>query len=372
MPVAQSWAYFDHAAVSPLPDVARDAIGQWLTEACQSGDVCWPRWAGMLEELRAQAALLLGASKEEVALVRNTSHGISIVAEGFPWKAGDNVVIPADEFPANQYPWLALAHRGVEVRRVAPRGGHVLLEDLEAACDRRTRIVSVSWVSYHLGWRHNPADLAAIAHRHGAYLFLDAIQGLGVFPLDVHQAEVDFLAADGHKWLLGPEGAGLLYVRQPLWDLLHPTSIGWNSVENPFDFDKIEFKLKPAAARYEGGSWNMAGFIGLLASLRLLSGFGLANLAQRVLELTDTLGEKLRSLGLRVASDRSSPDHSSGVISVDWPRGDLQQLRPRLLRQGVVVSTRAGRLRISPHAYNDLTDIERLLSAVEDILNSPS
>lgn len=368
MPVVRNWAYFDHAAVSPLPDVTRDAIMQWLTEACESGDVCWHQWAGMLEDLRGQAALLLGASKEEIALVRNTSHGISIVAEGFPWRAGDNVVIPADEFPANQYPWLALAHRGVEVRRVPPRRGHVLLEDLDAACDRRTRIISVSWVSYHLGWRHNPADLAAIAHKRGAYLFLDAIQGLGVFPLDVHQAEVDFLAADGHKWLLGPEGAGILYIRKPLWELLHPTSIGWNSVERPFDFDNVELKLKPTAARYEGGSWTMVGFIGLLASLKLLMRFGAANLQQRVLELTDLVTEKLRSLGLHVASDRSSPDHSSGIIAVDWPGGALDQVRSHFLRQDVVVSARAGRLRISPHAYNDLTDVERLLFVTESLL----
>ncbi|WP_347244251.1 aminotransferase class V-fold PLP-dependent enzyme [Thermogutta sp.] len=370
MPVCQRWIYFDHAAVSPLPDVSRDAIVRWAHQAAEMGDVVWKQWAGILEQLRASAAQFLGASPREIALVRNTSHGISIVAEGFPWRAGDNVVIPADEFPANQYPWLALRERGVEVRRVPPREGRVRIEDLLAACDSRTRILSVSWVSYHLGWRHNPGDLAEIAHRVGAYFFLDAIQGLGVFPIDVRDAGIDFLAADGHKWLLGPEGAGILFVREPLWEILRPTSLGWNSVEHPFDFDRIEFRLKPSAARYEGGSANMVGFIGLHSSLQLLQTYGVEGLQNRVLDLTDYLVERLAKFGLSVASDRTTRDHASGIVAVDWPTDSLGTIHKKLLERGVVVSARSGRLRLSPHAYNDLSDVDTLVDSLAEILRS--
>lgn len=370
MPICQRWVYFDHAAVSPLPDVSRYAIVRWAREAAEMGDVAWKQWAGNLEQLRAGVASLLGASLSEIALVRNTSHGVSIVAEGFPWRAGDNVVIPADEFPANQYPWLALRERGVEVRRVPAKEGRVRIEDLAAACDNRTRILSVSWVSYHLGWRHNPGDLADIAHRVGAYLFLDAIQGLGVFSLDVHEAGIDFLAADGHKWLLGPEGAGILFVREPLWEILRPTSLGWNSVEHAFDFDRIEFRLKPSAARYEGGSANMVGFIGLHASLQLLQGYGTRRLENRVLDLTDYLAGRLASLGLNIASDRTTRDHASGIVAVEWPSESLGSVHRKLLERGIVTSVRSGRLRLSPHAYNDFSDVDTLVEALTEILRS--
>ena len=370
MPICQRWAYFDHAAVSPLPDVSRDAIIRWAREAAEMGDVVWKQWAGVLEQLRTIAAQLLGASPREIALVRNTSHGVSIVAEGFPWRPGDNVVVPADEFPANQYPWLALCQRGVEVRRVPAREGRVRLEDLAAACDSRTRILSVSWVSYHLGWRHNPGDLAEIAHRVGAYFFLDAIQGLGVFSLDVREAGIDFLAADGHKWLLGPEGAGILFVREPLWEVLRPTSLGWNSVEHAFDFDRIEFRLKPSAARYEGGSTNMVGFIGLYSSLRLLHNYGTERLQNRVLDLTDYLVERLTKLGLTVVSDRSTREHSSGIVAVEWPSKSLGNVQGKLLERGIVTSVRSGRLRMSPHAYNDFSDVDALVDALSEILRS--
>lgn len=370
MPVTKGWVYFDHAAVSPLPEVTRQSILRWANQACESGEVHWPEWAEGLEELRRRAAALIGAQLKEIALIRNTSHGISIVAEAFPWKEGDNVVIPADEFPANQYPWMALQHRGVEVRRVPPRQGRVHLEDLRAACDRRTRILSASWVSYHLGWRHDPAKLADIAHACGALLFLDAIQGLGVFPLEVAATGVDFLAADGHKWLLGPEGAGIFYIREPLWDLLRPTSIGWNSVINPFDFDHIDFSLKASASRYEAGSQNMVGFLGLLASLALLQSFPADQIAQRVLSLTGDIVEKLRSLGARIASDRSCEAHSSGIVAVELPGQDIPKVRRELLKKGIVTSARAGRLRLSPHAYNDQSDIERLVEALRLLLRN--
>ena len=186
MPVAEHWAYFDHAAVAPISAPAHAATLQWVREAIEEGGQAWPLWDRRIQEVRETAATLIGAATDEIALVRNTTEGISLVAEGFPWQAGDNVVTLADEFPSNLYPWMNLAVRGVETRRVTTDGGPVDLNRVAAACDSRTKIVSVSWVGYATGWRIDPAQWAAMAHDHGALFFLDAIQGLGVFPLDVH------------------------------------------------------------------------------------------------------------------------------------------------------------------------------------------
>ncbi len=363
MPVAERYAYLDHAAVSPLPQPAREAIRRWCDEATEHGDVRWPRWAEECEALRQEAAAMIGAAAEEVALVRNTSHGVGIVAEGFPWREGDNVVLPADEFPSNQYPWLAVRDRGVEVRRVPLRDGRLELADLEAACDRRTRLVTLSWVSYWSGRRTDPAEAADLAHRHGALLFLDAIQGLGVFPLDAHQAEVDFLAADGHKWLLGPEGAGLFFCRRQHLDLLRPTGVGWNSVVQAMRFDQIVPDWKPTAARLEGGSQNMVGMIGLRAAVGMLRELQVPRIAVTVLDITHRACQRLRSLGAEIVSDRRS-DAASGIVTFVLTGVDPDEARRRCLAADVVLSCRSGRLRISPHAYNDDSDLDRLIDAL--------
>ncbi len=182
MPVAKRWAYLDHAAVGPLPAASEAAVIDWAHQAAQSGNIHWPDWERTAAELRPTFAGLIGASTDEIALVRNTTEGISLVAEGFRWQPGDNVVTLADEFPANQYPWMNLAERGVETRRVPTLDGRADPNRLDAACDRRTRIVSISWVSYSSGWRNDLNLAAEIAHRHGALLMVDAVQGLGVIP----------------------------------------------------------------------------------------------------------------------------------------------------------------------------------------------
>lgn len=364
MPIVQRWAYLDHAAVSPLPGPTADRLAAWTQEAATSGDVHWLEWAREVESLRTLVAGMIGATTEEIALVSNTTHGVNLVAEGYPWQPGDNVVIPADEFPTNQYPWLNLAARGVETRRVPVDNGRLDLARLAAACDARTRIVSVSWVSYSSGWRNEVAQLAQVAHDRGALLFLDAIQGLGVFPLDVRAAGVDFLAADGHKWMLGPEGAGVFYCRREHLARLRPIGVGWNSVVGAADFNRVELAVKETAARYEGGSQNMVGLLALKASLELLVGLGFPAIAQRVVEVTDGACRRLaEELGAVIRTPRE-PGHESGIVSFELPGRDPMALRRQCLAQNVVLSCRAGRLRLAAHAYNNEEDIERLVAAL--------
>lgn len=368
MPVSERWAYFDHAAVAPLSGPAAKAMQEWIGDLTENGDVGWSQWEAHVEEVRRKGATLLGADPAEIALIRNTTEGISLVAEGFPWQAGDNVVTLADEFPSNVYPWLNLVSRGVETRRVPVDLGRVDLARLAEACDRRTRLIAVSWVGYASGGRNDVNELVELARAKGAYLFLDAIQGLGVFPIDVRTTPVDFLAADGHKWLLGPEGAGLLFVRREHLDLLRPLGVGWNSVVQAHNFTHIETRWKPSAARYEGGTANMAGIMGLGASLDLLARFGAGpdstTLADQVLDLTDLACDRLKSIGANIASDRD-PRHASGIVSFEMPGQSPAHIRQKCQRRGVALGARAGRVRISPHAYNDADDVDKLIDALK-------
>jgi len=364
MPVVRRWAFFDHAADAPLPEPTRTAILAWVNEAAEEGGMAWPGWNHRLQEVRAFAARWVNAQPDEIALVRSTTEGINLVAEGLDWRAGDNVVTLADEFPSNQYPWLNQASRGVETRRVATENGRVNLDRLAEACDRRTRVVSISWVGYVSGWRNDLERVAEIAHRHGALFFLDAIQGLGAFPLDVARTPIDFFSADGHKWMLGPEGAGLFYIRREHLDRLRPIGVGWNSVAHWKDFTRIELEFRPSAARFEGGAPNSVGFIGLGASLELLAGYGAAAIGERILAVTDHACEELRRIGAVLYSHRDDPDRSSGIVTFEIPGLDSQQARRVCLDAGVALSYRSGRLRISAHAYNNEEDIARLIDAL--------
>ena len=364
MPVVDRWAYFDHAAVSPLPRPTSARIAAWLQQASEQGVAAWASWSQDVEQTRAAAAKLLNAASGEIALVPNTTTGINLVAEGFPWQSGDNVVTLADEFPSNLYPWMYLQDRGVETRRVATTDGQLDISHVRAACDSRTRIVSVSWVGYSTGYRNDLVALAEMAHECDALLFVDGIQGVGAFPLDVQQVPVDFLAADGHKWQLGPEGAGIAFIRHCHLDLLRPTSLGWNSVVHSNDFTKIALDLKPHAGRFEGGTQNMSGLLGLGASLRLLLQLDMDRVAAAILEFTDQLADVLPSVGARVVSHRTD-QHRSGILSFDLPGRQLDRVRRHCLQEGVVLSKRAGWLRVSAHAYNDRQDLERLVAALK-------
>jgi cysteine desulfurase / selenocysteine lyase len=364
MPVTRQWAYFDHAAVAPISARARAAMRQWSDDLTENGLVNERDWNRRIETVRGLAAQLLGAEPVDVAFVKNTSEGIGIVAEGFPWQPGDNVVIAQEEYPANQYPWLNLKSRGVEVRAVPSRpDGRLWIDDVAAAFDARTRLVSLSWVEFASGFRNDLDKLGQLCRERGAAFFVDAIQGLGVFPLDVRKTPIDFLAADGHKWLLGPEGAGVLYVRREWIDRLRPIDIGWNSVVGANDFTTIDFRLKPHAGRYESGTLNVAGVTGLGGSLEMLLEIGIANIANRVVDLTDYLCEQVEKHGLpRVYSSRRDNDRS-GIASLAYDDGTPLQAKKKECRgKGMVINHRAGRLRVSPHFYNTREELDRLIA----------
>jgi len=364
MPVARRWAYFDHAAVAPVSGPAAAAMQTWVEQSVAEGDTMWPEWGRQLKAMRQSAANLIGASTDEIALVPNTTAGINLVAEGLDWRPGDNLVTLADEYPSNLYPWMHLADRGVETRRVPTVDGVVDYDQLADHCDERTRLITVSWVVFSNGCRRDLDAIAEIAARKGTLLFVDAIQGLGVFPLDVSRTPIDFLAADGHKWLLGPEGAGIAYFRRDRLPLLRATAVGAHSVVHAYDYTHIELKLKQDASRYEGGSLNVPGMFGLGASIDLLQSLGIENVAASILDITDHLSARLQEGGFRVVSPRAG-EQRSGIVSFEFPGADVMAVRRHCLEQNVASACRAGRIRASAHAYNNQDDVDRLINALQ-------
>jgi cysteine desulfurase / selenocysteine lyase len=310
IPAARTWAYFDHSAVSPLPSPTAQAMRNFVDQYEADGDWHWPAWSAIAARLRSTGAAMLHASTNEIALIPNTTFGINVVANGFRWDESGgtpNVVILENEFSSNLLPWMQLSHRGVEVR-VVPVDPHgvVDLDRVRSHLDHRTQLVSASWVGYVSGYRLDLAQLSEMVHAVGAQLFVDAIQGLGAFACDVESLRIDYLAADGHKWMLGPEGAGLLYIRQSNLDRLQPAMLGWGSLQASHIFETSSMKIKQDASRYEGGSANHAGQIGLERSLQLLVDLGshlpTELVGQTILENADLLVDRLRLSGWGVPS----------------------------------------------------------------------
>jgi selenocysteine lyase/cysteine desulfurase len=362
-PVTGQWAFLDHAAVAPLPKVAVSALHEYADSLASHGIGAISHWTHRIREVRALAARLLNAAPEEIAFIKNTSEGVSFVAEGFPFQPGDNVVLAAEEYPANQYPWMNQGYRGVEVRSVPSRGHRIDIDDLRKAIDARTRIVSLSFVEFASGFRNDLNAVGAMCRERNILFFVDAIQGLGVYPFDVRQTPVDFLAADSHKWLLGPEGQGIFWIRRELVDRLHCVSVGWNSVVDPLNFGKIDFQLKPGADRWESGALNVAGIAAMGASLQLLLNMGIERIQRRVEELTDYLCELAPNAGFEVFSSRL-PGEKSGIVSLRTGQRDPVTLVRQCRQARVIINQRVGRLRVSPHAYNNQHDLDRLLDAL--------
>ncbi len=362
-PVAERWAYFDHAAVSPLPRRARDRLVEWTDEQMAQGVVGWPKWEGKVEDVRRVAARLIGAEDAEVAFVANTTHGIGLVAEGFPWKVGDSVVTAAEEYPSNVYPWMNLASRGVALRTVPTRAGRIWIDDIAAAIDATTRLLTISHVEFASGFRNDLDALGSLCRERNVALFVDAIQGLGPHVIDVATTPIDFLCADGHKWLLGPEGAGILYVRREWIDRLRPLGVGWHSVVTSYNTPTIALHLKPSAQRWEGGSFNMPGLHALGGSLELLTEIGPARVSGRILERAGAVRELARRAGWRVVGSQKAEDVSA-IVALEREGVEPAAFVRRARERGIVVAARRGRVRVSPHLYNSDDDLGRLAEAL--------
>lgn len=369
MPVCQDLAYFDHAAVAPISKPAAGAITAYAEQSTQLGDTVWPSWNHTYQSLRTIGADLLGCEPTDVCIIPNTTTGINLVAEGWPWKPGDSVIVPDGEFPSNLFPWLNQQQKGVDVRIVPRRSGDVVsVDDLLDHADDSTKLIACSWVGYASGFRIDVDDLVRRAHQRGVAVFLDAIQGLGMYPLDLQSTPVDFLAADGHKWMLGPEGIGIAMISEKHRSTLRCGNVGWASVKNSHNYTKPKLDLREDAGRFESGSPNMVGAAGLAASMQIFSqvhsALGPTAIEQRVLCLTDQLCWKLDQLGAMVAR-HSDPRHCSGIVNFQLPSIQPSKIRNACLDNQVVVSCRGDGVRASVHAFNNDDDIDRLIQTLK-------
>lgn len=360
-PVTESSIYLNHAAVAPISRRVRDAMVEHLADVQTRGSENYSRWVETYHRSRCSAARLINSQPEEIAFVKNTSEGISLFAHGLEWRPGDEVVSVEGEFPANFYPWKLLEKQGVTLHLVKVREGTVDLNMLAAALSPRTRVVTVSFVQFLSGYRLDLSRLGRICADHGALLFVDAIQGLGAFPLDVQSANVAGLAADGHKFLLGPEGCGVLYVRRDLQEQLRPTTIGWTNFRHGSDFLQRDFTWQPDARRYEPGSLNTVGIYGLQAAIDLILEIGVGPISQRVLDLTDRLRRGLRERGYEIYGP-ATREESSGIVSCMPRRESAESLWSYLRSRKVIVSSRSGKVRFSPHFYITENEIDQVLA----------
>jgi selenocysteine lyase/cysteine desulfurase len=369
-PVTENYIYLDHAGVSPLSLRVKGAVEAYLSEAVQGGAFHYPRWAARIAEVRRTAARLINAEPDEVAFVKSTSHGLSIAAEGLDWKPGENLLIYEKEFPSNIYPWLNLGRKGVEIRTIPSREGRIEFQDIEKLMDARTRLLSVSSVQFSNGFRIDLKKLGDLCKSRGVLLCVDAIQSLGVVPMDVKDYNIDFLSADAHKWLLGPEGVGIFYCKKGLADRISPPLVGWKSVQNEFLFDNPEFRLKTNALRFEEGSMNLMGIFGLGAAVDLLFEAGIQRIQEQVLDLGDLILDNARARGHCIISPGNRDERGGNVTFTGY--FNPVAVRDALAKQGVMINVRGGGLRISPHFYNTTSDIERFFSIFDNVVSAQS
>lgn len=363
-PVTERYTWLNHAAHSPLSTRVAGAMEAYVIEHRDTGLLDFDAWIKRRDDARRDAATLLNATPADVAFVKNTSAGLLLVANGLDWRAGDNVVTAEREFPSNVHPWLNLRARGVETRFAPCRDGRVLIDDIAALMDDRTRVLAISYVGFSTGYRHDLAALADLAHARGAYLVVDGVQGLGVMPLDVTAMGVDFLSAAGHKWLMASYGAGIFYVRPGLLDVLSTQWTSWLSHSESEDMDRYDQPLWNDARRFEEGVFNLAGILGLGESIATLLEYGIPNIQRHVFTLNTAFMEELAGRGYEIVSPHATEAERSGIVIFRHPTLAAADLVARLQAADVIVSARGGGVRVAPHFYNSWADMERLLAAL--------
>ena len=362
-PVTKKWIYFNHASVAPISRRVSRAMRRLLMDVETNGAVHSQRWNEMYRRARRSAAQLLNCMRGEIAFVKNTTEGILIVANGIRWERGDNAVIASKEFPANVYPWLNLRHRGVETRFVEEREGRISVEEIQAAMDERTRIVSLSSIEFASGFRNDLDRIGRICQERQVLFMVDAIQSLGAMKLDVHGSRIDFASADAHKWLCGAEGSGIFYCSRKAMKKIDVVNLGWAGVLNPGDYLNYDMTLQRDARRFETGTFNTVGIYGLKAAIDLLLEVGIEEIEARVLALTDRLCGSLNERGYTVFSSRA-PNERSGIVSFFSERHESQRLFELLLENNIIAAVRDGKVRVSPHFYNTEEEIDRLLKVL--------
>ena len=362
-PITKNKVFLNHAAQSPLPKPVADTVRRFADDFSNFGTTSI-EWNDGGKPFFAK---LIGAKQEEIAFVENTSVGLNIAANVLNYPRGSKIVTTDLEYPSVVYPWLRKS-LGVKVHYVKNTDGKILIEDMEKAIDDKTVAVAVSHVEYVNGFRHDLRVLSEIAHEHGAYLIVDAIQSAGAMQIDVKKDDVDFLTTACYKWLLSPPGAGYLYVKGELIEKFEPPFVGWASVKQEV-FETLDFwdiwnlRLSETASRFEVGSPSFISLTGAAEALKMLLNCGIENVERRILKLTDHLMEAVKNLGLMLQTPQER-QYRSGIVlcKVDKPK----ELTEKLRQKEIIVSARAHGLRVSPHFYNTEEEIDKLMEEIKE------
>ncbi|WP_455198642.1 aminotransferase class V-fold PLP-dependent enzyme [Kaarinaea lacus] len=362
-PLQTGLIYLNHAAVAPWPRRTADAVCNFAQENLQQGAKHYLRWMETEKQVRQLLARLINApSSDDIALLKNTSEGLSFLAYGLDWNEGDNIVISDEEFPSNRVVWQSLVPAGVEVREVNLQQGENPEQALINACDNRTRLLSISSVQYASGLRMHLPVLGEHCHRHDILFCVDAIQSIGALDFDVQACQADVVVADGHKWMLGPEGVALFYVREELRPQLKLHEFGWHMLAQSGDYQDKQWEPAADATRFECGSPNMMGIHALHASLGLLLEIGIANVEVEVIERSRELIQHIhRAPELELVSNEA-PDRMSGIVNFRHHTIAAEDLYQKLMAANVICAARGGGVRFSPHFY---TPMELLAEAVK-------
>jgi cysteine desulfurase / selenocysteine lyase len=363
-PVTREKIFLAHAGVCPLPRRVTAAMEDYMQRAARDDqEEVFP--ANRFRDARSGVARLLQAQPEEIAFVGPTSLALSFVAMGLALRKGDNIVIYQDDYPSNVYPWMALAERGVQVRLLNVRGlGRIRRIDVEGQVDEQTRLVALASCHFVAGYRIEVQEIGRMLSQRKIAFCVDGIQTIGAFPTSVEN--VDFMAADGHKWLLGPCAAGLMYVRKTRQEALRPTVFGWHNVRCPNYVAQEQLVHPPDARRYEAGSANLIGLAGLQAGVDLLLEIGVENIARELLRKRQWLVPALQQKGYTVIGADDPPQNASGIVTFSRPGTDLAAAHQKLAAANVITSLRADRegnryIRLSPHFYNTDAELHRVL-----------
>jgi cysteine desulfurase/selenocysteine lyase len=371
-PVTRQCVYLNHASTGPLPQPVAQTLRDYVDDACSFGGLHLDRWREYWKGAHRRIASLIHARPEQIALTASTGDGLRLIASELQWRAGDSVVVAEGEFPSNVYPWLSLQEQGVEVRTVPARNHRIATEDVLTSISERTRLVSLSLVEFATGYRNDIATIAAYCHERGILCGTDAIQALGALEVDVQQLGVDFLAAGAHKWLLAPQTCGFLYISDALLPQLQGRRKGWYSVEDPYNFFHYGQPLKAGAQRFEASFPNSFPIVGLDAALGVFECIdgGMQAIEQRVLGLTDYAIAGLERLGYPVITPQGQGERS-GIVCFEphpaHPHLGVPQITAELAARMIVVSPRGSVVRLAPHFYNTLEEIDAFLNALEEM-----
>jgi len=366
-PAVENQLYLNHAASSPFSTRVVNALGEY-TENRLSGTVdAHKQDFREMESLRKNLATLIQASPDRIAFTSNTSHGLNIIAQGYPWKPKDEILLSSMEFPANVYPFLNLKKQGVVVKTIPENEGRIRVEDIVEYVTDNTRMLSLSYVQYLNGYRANLQNIGTFCRENDILFVVDGIQGLGAVPLNVSNTPVDAVATGGQKWLISPKGTGFLYLSEALQNRLDMTYLGWLSVEDPFDFHNFKQAVKGNASRYEMATPNHIGFYGMNAAVQLLLDVGINTISLHLLEITGYLREELKAMGCEIRTRFEDGERAGIMLFSCGEAEENERIFKSLMEKQVTISLREGHLRVSPHFYNTKEDMVRFVETLREV-----